>query len=173
MSCAMVSVMLLVRILLWTLHSINLRPCLLSSVSLGDKRSLSLGELIRPICITILYHNLPLFIDICLIMRYYLWLFICLCMLDDSWRMDCRSLDSDGKEGVSVQFREDQKNTKKIWENIIFPEEWGSQKEEWKGAAGGPHPLGAGPPDPTPRVGLAHLLGLRLRSFAYIFPTEP
>src|SRR4051812_2605735 len=55
---------------------------------------------IHPICITILYHNLPLFIDICIIMRYYLWLFICLCMLDDSWRMDWRSLDSDGKEGI-------------------------------------------------------------------------
>src|SRR4051812_915032 len=83
------------------------------SFRLGTSEGLSLGELIRPICITILYHNLPLFIDICLIMRYYLWLFICLCMFDDSWRMDCRSLDSDGKEGVSVQFREDQKNTKK------------------------------------------------------------
>ena len=32
--------------------------------SLGDKRGLSLGELIRPFCITILYHNLLLFIDI-------------------------------------------------------------------------------------------------------------
>ncbi len=39
----LMNVMLLVRILLSTLHSINLRPCLLSSVSLGDKRSLSLG----------------------------------------------------------------------------------------------------------------------------------
>ncbi len=39
----LMNVMLLVCILLSTLHSINLRPCLLSSVSLGDKRSLSLG----------------------------------------------------------------------------------------------------------------------------------
>jgi len=39
----LMNVMLLVRILLSTLHSINLRSCLLSSVSLGDKRSLSLG----------------------------------------------------------------------------------------------------------------------------------
>ena len=39
----LMNVMLNVRILLSTLHSINLRPCLLSSVSLGDKRSLSLG----------------------------------------------------------------------------------------------------------------------------------
>ena len=42
-SMYLMNVMLLVRILLSTLHSINLRPCLLSSVSLGDKRSLSLG----------------------------------------------------------------------------------------------------------------------------------
>src|SRR3954462_13894081 len=99
-----------------------------------------LAQLIRPICITILYHNLHLFIDICLIIRYYLWLFICLCMLDDSWRMDCRSLDSDGKEGVSVQFREDQKNTKKIWKRIILPEYEGCQKEGRSGALGGHTP---------------------------------
>src|SRR3954470_1574540 len=59
------------------------------SFRLGISEGLSLGELIRPICITILDHNLPLFIDICLIMRYYLWIFIYLCMLDDSWRMNC------------------------------------------------------------------------------------
>src|SRR3954465_2024226 len=103
-----------------------------------------LGELIRPICITILYHNLPLFINICLIMRYYLWIFICLCMLDDSWRMDCRSLDSDGKYGVSVQFREDQKNM----ETYYFT---GRRRKPEGGAKGGggsrgPHPLGTGPP---------------------------
>jgi hypothetical protein len=34
------------------------------SFSLGDKRGLSLGGLICPFCITILYHNLMLFIDI-------------------------------------------------------------------------------------------------------------
>ena len=42
-SMYLMNVMLLVRILLSTLHSINLRPCLLSSVSPGDKWSLSLG----------------------------------------------------------------------------------------------------------------------------------
>ena len=85
------------------------------SFHLGTSEGLSLGELIRPICITFLYHNLPLFIDICLSMRYYLCLFYCLCMLDDSWRMDCRCLDSDGKEGVLMQFREDQKNIRKLY----------------------------------------------------------
>src|SRR3954464_5919245 len=122
MSCELVSVMLFVYILFidTSLHKpVDMFTEL--SFCLRTSEGLSLGELIRPICITFLYHNLPLFINICLIMRYYLWLFICLCMLDDSWRMDCRSLDSDGKEGVSMQFHEDQKNTRKIWENIIFP----------------------------------------------------
>src|SRR4051812_7211737 len=99
-------------------------------------------------------------------MRYYLCLFICLCTLDDSWRMDCRSLDSDVKEGVSVQFHEDQKNTRKIWKHIILPEDEGSQKEGQRRASGGP-------PDPAPRASVAHLPGLRLRPFAYIFPSEP
>ena len=65
----LMNVMLLVRILLSILHSINLRSCLLSSVSLGDKRSLSPGELIRPFCITILCLNSLLFIDISRIER--------------------------------------------------------------------------------------------------------
>ena len=43
MTYVLMNVMLLFRILLSTLHSINLRSCLWSSVSLGDKRSLSLG----------------------------------------------------------------------------------------------------------------------------------
>src|SRR4051812_36191550 len=106
-------------------------------------------------------------------MRYYLWLFIYLCMLDDSWRMDCQSLDFDGKEGVSVQFREDHKNTRKIWKHIILLEDEGSQKEGRRWASGGPHPLGADLPNPAPRAGVAHLPGLLLRPFAYIFPSEP
>src|SRR4051812_39803645 len=91
-------------------------------------------HVIRPIYITILYHNLPLFIDICLIMRYYLWIFHCFCMLDDSWRMDCQSMDSDGKRGVLMQFRENQKNTRKIWE-IIFSQK---NKEARMGGEEGP-----------------------------------
>src|SRR4051812_31827516 len=119
--------------------------------------------MIRPICITFLYHNLPLFVDICLIMRYYLCLFHCFCMLDDSWRMDCRSLDSDEKRGVLMQFREDQKNTRKIWKTYIFLEDRGSQKGRRRRATGGPHPPRHGPT----------LLGLRLRPLTYIFLTEP
>src|SRR4051812_14959102 len=129
--------------------------------------------MIRPICITILYHNLTLFIDICLIMRYYLCLFHCFCMLDDSWRMDWRSLDSDGKRGVLMQFLEDRKNTIKILEIYIFPEDGGSQKGRRRRARGGHTPTGCGSPWATPRAGVAHLLGLRLCPLAYIFLTEP
>src|SRR4051812_33695754 len=100
--------------------------------------------MIRPICITFLYRNLPLFIDICLIMRYYLWLFICLCMLDDSWRMDCRSLDSNGKEGVSGQFRKAQKNTRKIWKQF-FTRRRRKPEEGAKRGRMGPTPPRRGP----------------------------
>src|SRR3954471_9270776 len=56
--------MLLVRILLSTLHSLNLWQVYRDQQSLGDKRGLSLGELIRPKSITILYCDFTLFIDI-------------------------------------------------------------------------------------------------------------
>src|SRR4051812_46016210 len=68
--------------------------------------------------------------------------------------MDCRSLDFYGKKDVSVQFHEDQKNTRKIRKHIIFPEDKGIQKEERRGATGGPHPLAAGPPWVAPRAGV-------------------
>src|SRR3954463_2932835 len=120
MSCAMVSVMLLVRILLSTLHSINLWTCLLRSFFAWGQAKSKLGELIRPICITFLYHNLPLFSDICLIMRYYLWLFICLCMSDDSWRMDCRSLDSMEKRAFRCNFAKIGKIPEKYGKILFF-----------------------------------------------------
>src|SRR3954463_16204945 len=130
MSCAMVSVMLLVHILLSTLHSINLWTCLLSSVFSWGQAKSKLGGVDTP---NFIYHNLPLFIDICLIMRYYLWLFICLCMLDDSWRMDSRSLDSDGKEGILMQFRKDLKNTRKI---IFFQKTEEARRRDEEGPQG-------------------------------------
>ena len=41
--------------------------------------------MIRPFCITILYHNLLLFIDIFHIRMQYLRYFILFCMFDDRW----------------------------------------------------------------------------------------
>src|SRR3954466_12263286 len=65
--------MLLVRILLLTLHSLNLWTGLPSLViAWGQVRS-KLGEFIRPKCITILYCNLTLFIDI----FHFKLLFLC------------------------------------------------------------------------------------------------
>jgi hypothetical protein len=48
---------------------------------------LSSGALIRPYCITILYHNLRLFIDIFHIWIRYLYYFLCFYMIDDHWRI--------------------------------------------------------------------------------------
>src|SRR3954454_7322870 len=56
--------MLLVRILLSTLHSLNLWTGLPSSVIAWGQARSKLGELIRPKYITILYCNLTLFIYI-------------------------------------------------------------------------------------------------------------
>ena len=55
-------------------------------------------------------------------------------MLDDSWRMNCRSQDSDGKSGVHMQYSQRSENSRKYMENPIFPEDEGSQK----GAGDGP-----------------------------------
>ena len=58
--------------------------------------------------------------------------------------------------------------------NILFYQKTKeARRRDGDGPQGGTHPLGAGPPDPAPRAGVAHLPGLRLRPFAYIFPTEP
>ena len=48
MSCVMVSVMLLVRILLLTLHSINLWTCLLSSIFAWGQAKSKLGGVDTP-----------------------------------------------------------------------------------------------------------------------------
>src|SRR3954470_20494802 len=65
--------MLLVRILLSTLHSLHLWTGLPSSVIAWGQARSKLGELIRPKCITILYCNSPLFVDI----FHFIVLFLC------------------------------------------------------------------------------------------------
>jgi hypothetical protein len=57
--------------------------------------------------------------------------------------------------------------------NILFYLRTKEARRRSEGGAGAPHPIGAGPPEAMPRAGVAHLPGLRLRPFAYIFPTEP
>src|SRR3954467_10691942 len=65
--------MLLVYILLSTLHSLNLWTGLPSSIIAWGQARSKLGELIRPKCITILYFNFTLFIDI----FHFKLLFLC------------------------------------------------------------------------------------------------
>jgi hypothetical protein len=57
-------------------------------------------------------------------------------MFDDHWRIRCRSQDSAGKRTIKASYFEDQKNSRKIPENYIFPENSGSQKEEARGVRG-------------------------------------
>ena len=68
-------------------------------------------------------------------------------------------------------------NIRKIPEkygNILFFQKMKeARRRSEEGPQGAHTPLGAGPPDPAPREGVAHLPGLQLRPFAYIFPTEP
>src|ERR1041384_3488406 len=65
--------MLLVRIFLSTLHSLNLWTGLPSSVIAWGQARSKLGELINPKCITILYCNSLLFTDI----FHFIVLFLC------------------------------------------------------------------------------------------------
>src|SRR5215216_5913600 len=70
-------------------------------------------------------------------------------MVDDFWSMDCCSQDSDGKGVVWRQNSRRSENLGKYTENPIFPEDDGSQKEEWRWATGGPH-------HPLARASLGH-----------------
>jgi hypothetical protein len=87
---------------LLTLHSINPWSCLPSSVFAWGQARSKLGGLIRPFCITILYHNILLFIDIFHIQRWYLCCFLYFCMTGDYWRAHCWSQDSAGKRTVAT-----------------------------------------------------------------------
>ena len=68
-----------------------------------------------------------------------LMLFHLFCMLDDFWRMNCQSQDSDGKSGVQMQYSRRSENSRKYMEIPIFPEDEGCQKGERRWATGGPH----------------------------------
>ena len=76
-------------------------------------------RLIRPFCITILHHNLSLFIDIFHIMMQYLCYFILICMFDNYWRCITRSLESAGKVPVKTPDFGSPKNSRKIQRSIF------------------------------------------------------
>src|SRR3954471_11210183 len=79
----------------------------------------SLGELIRPICITILYHNLLLFIDIFHIMDMILMLFPLFCMYDDYEGNDCRNQILMENAPSRHHIYEDQKLREKLFYGVL------------------------------------------------------
>jgi hypothetical protein len=97
------------------------------------------GLMIRPFCITILYHNLVLFIDIFHIERWYLCCFLCFTMFDDYWRACCRSQDSAGKRTIKTPYFWRSAILGKYLEIHISSEDGSSQKERARWATRGPH----------------------------------
>src|SRR3954464_12852279 len=96
-------------------------------------------SVIRPICITILYHNLLLFIDIFHIMDMILMLFPLFCMYDDYEGNDCRSQNLMEKSNVKTPYLRRSEASGKVILRSLTPEDGGSQKERAWWATGGPH----------------------------------
>ena len=126
--------------------------CLPSSVSLGDKQSLSLGELIRPFCITILYHKLLLFIDIFHIWRRYLCYFIYFACFMIIWgsRTGARILLEKAPSECNIS--EDQQLKEIIRKFLFFQMTKGSRRGAEEGCHGPPQ-AGAGPALAAPPCG--------------------
>ena len=74
---------------------------------------------IRPFCITILYHNLSLLIDIFHNMMQYLGYFILFCMFGNYWGCICRSWKSAGKVPVKIPDVGSSENSRKIRKSIF------------------------------------------------------
>ena len=110
-----------------------------------DKRSLSLGELIRPFCITILYVNSPLFIDIFHVRALYLCYFIVFCEFYSFTELIIRvrfQLEKAPSEEVSS---DRQKNWEKS-ENEVSSEITGGARRTARGEPG----AAKGPPGAAP-----------------------
>src|SRR3954449_10804691 len=93
--------------------------------------------MIHPICITILYHNLLLFIDIFHIMDMILMLFPLFCMYDDYEGNDCRSQNLMEKATPRHHIYEDQKLREKLYYGVLH------QKTEIAKRRGSGGPQGA------------------------------
>ena len=113
--------------------------------SLGDKRSLSLGELIRPFCITILYVNSPLFIDIFHIRVIYLCYFIVFYVFYSFAKLFIRVRIQLEKASVRGGIFRTSEKLGKIRKGVFSGNHRGSPKGTWRG------PSGAGAP-PRPRL---------------------
>ena len=75
--------------------------------------------MIRPFCITILHHNLSLFIDIFHIMMQWLCYSTLFCMFYNYWGFICWSPESAGKLPVKTPNGQSSENYRKIQE-ILF-----------------------------------------------------
>ena len=128
-----------------TLHSLNLWTGLPSSYSLGDKRGLSLGVLIRPKCITILYHNLSLYIDIFHVTVMFLCCFGLFYTVCNFPMPKQQTQDSAGKSGYWVAEEEHLQITWKLTGGIFQTNNEDTQKGSQRGATGCPGGLGAPP----------------------------
>ena len=105
---------------------------------LGDKLSLSLGELIRPFRISILHHNLSLSIDIFHIMIHYFCYFILSCMFCIYDGFICRSPETAGNIPVKTPGLRSPENSRKIRKLIFWEVSHGAKRRH------GGEPPGAG-----------------------------
>ena len=78
------------------------------------KGYIDVSWVIRPFCITILHHNLSLFIDIFYIMMQYLYYFILFCMFGNYWGCICWSRKSAEKVHVKIPDVGSSENSRKI-----------------------------------------------------------
>src|SRR4051812_43648935 len=127
---------------------------------------------IRPICNTILYHNLLLFIDIFHIMDMILMLFPLFCMYDDYEGNNCRSQILMEKSNIKTPYLRRSEASGKAILRSFATEDGGSQKEEVWCAIGGPHlPQARGTSWSAPGQGVAPLAPLWPSHFAYFIPS--
>src|SRR3954464_3154208 len=104
-------------------------------------------SVIRPICITILYHNLLLFIDIFHMMDMILMLFPLFCMYDDYEGNNCRSQILMEKAPSRHHIYEDQKLRAKLFYEVLYQKTEIARRRR-PGGPQGPHtcPRRGGPP---------------------------
>ena len=115
-------------------------------ISLGDKRGLSLGELICPFCITILYVNSPLFIAIFLIRALYLCYFVVFCAFYSFIKSTARARIQLEKAPVRWSTFGTSENSGKIRKRSFIRNHWESPKDCQRGARGQPKDPQAWPP---------------------------
>src|SRR3954471_14128103 len=138
---------------------------------------------IRPICITILYHNLLLFIDIFHIMDMILMLFPLFCMYDGYEGNNCRSQILMEKATSRHHIYEDQKLREKLFYGVLQQKTEVAKRRRssgpqgahtWprRGALPGPRLGRVWPPWPTSGKATSRTSSLRLKNPKYRLTEE-